>query len=77
VSEIVRRARAGERMLITVNGVPAAQIGPVADMPMTLADLISGGLLRPPRTRHEPPPKPARLAKGVTSESILSELRSR
>ena len=43
VSQIVRRARAGERLIITVDGIPAAEIGPLrpVDRSTTLEELIA------------------------------------
>jgi antitoxin (DNA-binding transcriptional repressor) of toxin-antitoxin stability system len=54
----VRRAGAGDRLVITVGGQPVAQLGPldpVADPP-TLADLAHRGLVTPPRRTDRPPP---------------------
>ncbi len=50
VAAVVRRAHDGERIIVTVDGVPTAQLGPIspAGQP-TLADLIAAGLLMAPR----------------------------
>lgn len=47
----VRRAGAGERIVITVAGRPVAQLGPLdpGDGATTLDDLASRGLVTPPR----------------------------
>ena len=53
----VRRAEWGERIVITVAGRPAAQLGPLEPLgpaPLTLDDLVARGL-RP----RSPPPRPA------------------
>jgi prevent-host-death family protein len=79
VSRVVRRARGGERIVITVDGTPAAEIGPLspAGSEATLADLVAMGVAIAPRDPGPPgpPPEPIRLPDGVTSESILGELR--
>src|ERR1700675_1352834 len=59
-SRVVRRAQAGERVVITVDGVPAAQIVPLTEMAheRTLDDLIRAGLRWPPRPAHPGRPAP-------------------
>jgi len=54
----VRRAGAGERIVITVDGRPVAQLGPLepTDGEATLADLVSRGLLVAPRRPDRPAP---------------------
>ena len=77
-SRVVRRARAGERLLITVDGVPAAEIGPVSTQAgrQTIEELVAAGLLIPPRrTDHPPPPAPMVAPAGRSSEKILREHR--
>ena len=78
-SRVVARAKAGERIVITVDGVPAAEIGPVrrTDERMTLEELIAAGRVRPAERSgpHRPPPEPLKLPEGVNSLDILNELR--
>jgi len=76
-SRVVRRAKAGERMVITVDGVPAAQIGPLNDgtADRSLDDLVAAGLVLPPRTRAEA--APAKPARANTTTEILREHRGR
>jgi len=79
-SEAVRRVRAGERFLITVDGVPAAEIGPVrsGDRVVTLEDLIATGQLSAPTVRTPPQPaKPLSVRSGRSSSEVLRELRAR
>ena len=79
-SRVVRRARAGERLIITVDGVPAAEIGPVreAERATSLDELIATGAVVGARTRTPPPPpKPARVPSGRSSSDVLAELRER
>jgi antitoxin (DNA-binding transcriptional repressor) of toxin-antitoxin stability system len=80
-SRAVRRAMAGERLVITINGMPAAQLGPLnaGAGAATLDDLVAAGLLRRPRTRSPArdaapvPPPPG----GKTTTEILAEHRTR
>ena len=78
-SRVVRRARAGERMLITVDGVPAAEIGPItseSDKP-TLAELLAAGVVIAPRRTDRPaPPSPVGAPGGRSSADILREHRN-
>lgn len=77
-SRVVRRARAGERMLITVDGVPVAEIGPIraTKRGTSLPELIAVGAVTGPRSRTAaPPPRPVRAPSGRSSSSTLSELR--
>ena len=79
-SRVVRRARAGERLIITVDGVPVAQIGPVVatDRADSLDELIATGAVEAPRVRGAAPrPRPGAAPSGRSSEDILGELRER
>ena len=71
VAAVVRRAAGGERITITVDGVPAAQLGPLSPGggALTLDDLVAAGLAQPPATDAEDVPVDAR------PESVLDELR--
>jgi prevent-host-death family protein len=73
----VRRAMAGERIIITISGTPAAQLGPLnqGEGAATLDDLIVAGLVRPPRRRtHREPPTPVQLPDGPSvSDVVLAE----
>ncbi len=77
---MVRRARAGERMIITVDGVPAAEIGPVGAVERagSVDELIATGAVLAPRSRTAPPPPlPMPAPSGVSSSDILRTLRDR
>jgi len=79
-SRVVRRARAGERLIITVDGVPAAEIGPVsaAERAGSLDELIATGAIVAPRVRTDPrPPRPVRAPSGRSSSGVLRQLRER
>ena len=59
VAAIVRRAATGERVVVTVDGRPVAQLGPLAPVGgATLDDLVAAGLVEPARV-GAPPPAPA------------------
>jgi prevent-host-death family protein len=76
----VRRAMGGERIVITVDGAPAAQLGPLNDgsAAATLDDLVAAGLVRPPlATSAAKPPAPVPAPPGPTSTEILREHRDR
>jgi prevent-host-death family protein len=72
-SAVIARAAAGERVIVTDNGRPVAQILPLGDD--RLADLETAGLLRPAsRSISElgpPPPRGRRRALG----DALAEMR--
>ena len=77
VAAVVRRARGGERIVITVDGTPAAQLGPLdAPSDATLDDLVAAGLARPPGRRDRPVPPDAEDAPvDIRPDSVLDELR--
>lgn len=55
LASLVRRAAAGEAVVVTVNGRPAAVLGPLGDTaPGGLDDLVARGLVQPPRRRAGP-----------------------
>jgi prevent-host-death family protein len=79
-SRVVRRARAGERMIITVDGVPAAEIGPVGvvERAGSIEELIAAGAILAPRTRTAPTPAtPLPAPSGRSSVDVLRQLRDR
>lgn len=75
---IVRRAGAGERVVVTVGGRPVAELGPVggAGGAVTLDDLVARGMVRAPRRRD--PYRlgdPAPVWRGTRLDRLLGELR--
>jgi prevent-host-death family protein len=78
VAAAVRRAGAGERLVITVGGRPVAQLGPLepyAGEP-TLEDLAARGLVVLPRRADRPPPAQALpLWAGTRLDRLLREVR--
>jgi prevent-host-death family protein len=74
----VRRAGSGERIVITVDGRPVAQLGPLEPVggEPTLEDLAARGLLTLPRRPDRPPPAVAvALWAGVRLDRLLREAR--
>jgi antitoxin (DNA-binding transcriptional repressor) of toxin-antitoxin stability system len=73
----VRAAGAGERVVVTLDGRPVAQLGPLepAGAP-SLAELAAAGLLEPPRRLDRPPPPDAvDAAVDVRLDRIVAEVR--
>jgi prevent-host-death family protein len=79
VAAVVRRAAAGERVVVTVDGVPVAQLGPLeTPTAATIDDLVAAGLARPPGRRDRPPaPEAEDALVDVRPDSVLDELRGR
>lgn len=80
VASVLRRASDGERIIVTVDGRPAAQLGPLTPdtSGITLWDLAGAGLVEPPRRfdrPDEPPPLP--LAADLRVDRLMEQVRSR
>jgi len=79
VAAVVRRAAAGERIVVTVDGRPVAQLGPLDPdgAPPSLDDLAAAGLIDAPARPgpSEGPPEAEDLAVDVRIERVLDELR--
>ncbi len=77
VAAVVRRAAAGERIVVTVDGVPVAQLGPLAaPAAPTLDDLVAAGLVVPPgRTDRPGAADPEDVPVDARSASAIAELR--
>jgi prevent-host-death family protein len=72
----VRRAAQGERTVVTVNGRPSAQLGPLDDQAPDLVRLLASGAVLPPRrTSTWRPPAPVPVWSGVRIDRALVELR--
>ncbi|MCY7419944.1 MAG: type II toxin-antitoxin system prevent-host-death family antitoxin [Chloroflexi bacterium] len=79
-SKVVRRARSGERIIVTIDGIPAAQLVPLDDGPRerTIEELIATGALIPARSTRPPlPATPIPAPPGPTTTEILREHRDR
>ena len=78
VAAAVRRAGAGEHIVVTVGGRPVASLGPLAtaDGVVSLDDLVARGLvIAPRRTRTWTPPTPVPVWSGTRLDRILREIR--
>ena len=77
VAAVVRRAAAGERIVVTVDGRPVAQLGPVeASGSPTLTDLAASGLVEPPHgAQPAGAPDPLDTAVDVRLDRVLAEVR--
>jgi prevent-host-death family protein len=78
VATVLRRAAAGERIVVTSDGRPVAQLGPLeAAAPPGLDDLAAAGLLEVPRTPRPPDPEPVDVPVDVRLDGVLDEVRGR
>lgn len=77
VASVLRRAEDGERIVVTIDGRPVAQLGPLSpDTSPTIDDLVAAGLVRPPRRHDRPdPPDPVDPPIDARAGTILDELR--
>ena len=78
VAAVLRRAAAGERIVITVDGVPTAQVGPLEPGgEPTLAELVATGLVAAPARPGAPVPEPAPLdlPVDIRIDDVLDDLR--
>jgi len=74
----VRRAGAGERIVITVDGRPVAQLGPIdpGTAEPTLDDLAARGLLHlPRRTDRDTPTDAVVVWAGFRLDRLLRDIR--
>ena len=76
LAQSLRRAEAGERIVITVGGRPVAQLGPVESSRPTIEDLVARGLLHPARRDDRPEPTlQVPLWAGARIDRIFREIR--
>ena len=73
----LKRAEAGDRLIVTVDGRPIAQIGPLEPSgEPTLEDLIALGLVKRPKNDTKPPKvQPAQTPIDISIDRIIKELR--
>lgn len=73
----VRAAGAGERLVVTLDGRPVAQLGPLeAAAAPSLTHLAAAGLVEPPRRADQPPaPDALDAAVDVRLDRVLAEVR--
>ena len=78
LAAVLRRAGSGERVTVTVDGRPVAQVVPVSadDHGPSMNDLVARGLVTPPRRRGEfSPLDPIVLYTGSRIDHALREVR--
>ncbi|MGI9622127.1 MAG: type II toxin-antitoxin system prevent-host-death family antitoxin [Acidimicrobiales bacterium] len=77
VAAVLRRAQRGDRVVVTVDGVPVAQLTPIEPIgAVTLDDLVAGGLVKPPAQPQKPArPERVPLAVDVRVAAVLAEVR--
>ncbi len=76
----VRRAGAGERLIVTVDGVPVAQLGPLdpLDGNPTIEDLAGRGLIELARRPDRPAPTFSMpMWAGTRIDRLVREVRGR
>lgn len=80
VAAAVRRAGAGERIVVTVDGTPVAQLGPLepTDAVLTVEDLAARGQLVLARRDDRPAPEFSMpLWAGTRVDLLVREIRGR
>lgn len=73
----VRQAGAGSRVVVTIDGRPVAQLGPLQPTGAPgLEELAAAGLVDPPRRADRPPvPQALDAAVDVRLDRVLDEVR--
>tara|TARA_Y100000739_G_scaffold190177_1_gene169878 strand:+ start:1232 stop:1516 length:285 start_codon:yes stop_codon:yes gene_type:complete len=73
----LKRAEAGDRLIVTVDGRPIAQIGPLEPVgEPSLEDLVASGLVKRPKNMNQP--QSAQLSQtpiDVSAHRIIQEIR--
>ena len=75
----VKRAAAGETIVVTVDGEPKARLVPLelASGPRTIDEMIAAGRVISGRRRGQPRPKsPPRIKGKRPSQEVLDEIRA-
>ena len=78
VAAALRRAGHGERLVVTVDGRPIAQLGPLEPdrTGVRLEDLAGAGLVEPPRRHDRPPaPTPVTTPADLRVDRLLDQVR--
>ena len=79
LSTFLRRAQQGERVVVTIDGRPVAQLGPLAgDMNgVSWEDLVARGAVIAPRRRGDwVPSEPLLLTAGARVDRALNQVRT-
>ena len=76
LADVVRRAEAGERTIVTAHGRPVAQVAPLDEAAPDIERLLAAGALVPPRRSGRwRAPQPVPIWSGVRIDRALRELR--
>ena len=78
LATFVRRAQMGERVVITVDGSPVAQLSTMSTdfSGVNIADLVARGVVHPPRRKGDwVPAEPLVLYSGTRIDRALNEVR--
>jgi prevent-host-death family protein len=76
VAAVVRRAAAGERIVVTLDGAPVAQLGPLEPTGTpSLDDLIAAGHVRAPRRAAPEEPPAVTAPVDARSDWLLDDIR--
>ena len=81
VATVLRRAAAGERVVVTVDGRPVAMLGPLEPQSatgggLTLDDLVAAGLVEPAARSDRPPaPDAVTLPVDTRAARTLADVR--
>ncbi|MEY3290168.1 MAG: hypothetical protein RLY19_259 [Actinomycetota bacterium] len=79
LSTYIRRAQMGERVVVTVDGSPVAQLSNMGSdySGITIADLVARGLVLAPRRRGDwVPVEPLTLYSGARIDRALAQIRA-
>ena len=78
-STYIRRAGAGQRLLVTVSGAPVALLGPITSDPrstLTIADLVAhGAVIAPRRNGKFKPGEAVAVHSGARIDQLLRQVR--
>ena len=80
LANAARRAEAGERVVVTIDGRPVAQLGPVepVDRRLSIHDLAARGLITPARRSDRPEPEfVLPMWAGTRTDQLVREIRGR
>ena len=72
---LVRRAGAGEEIVVTVAGRPTARLAPLGTSTVTLDDLVAVGAVVAPRRHAGEAPTPLELPVDARTDRVLREIR--
>ena len=80
LATVARSAESGQRVVITIDGQPVAQLGPVepVDRQLSIHDLAARGLITPARRSDRPQPEfVLPMWAGTRTDQLVREIRGR